>query len=429
MCKSRWRALTWAAIAAAALSCGRASEQVAAPEGDPPAPEPTSAPDDAAAVVADAGAVARAPDAMVARAGHDFIAEARLLYRVTACAGDAELPAAIDVAAVTAHCRWLESRKDKYRVRYVDGAGKFLASILPGDLPPTVVYPFGGGDLISALVAFPTAREITTISLELSGDPRSITNLSRRQLRDSLHGLRSKLGGMLSVSNNISTNLSSSQENLLPTQLAMFLIGLAVNDFEPVSLRFFRLEADGSLHYFTAVEIAEIGGRTAAPLKGDWKKPSFAALFANSELGYRRRDDPDGVVRVHRHIGANLADAQLSDNKLLRHLERKGRVTAMTKAASYLLWRAEFARIRDYLLANMELLLSDSTGIPPRYVNQTDFEFVTYGSFYSSLLRASARHNRDFRQLWKGQPRRRIGFRFGYVDAKSRAHLLITRRR
>ena len=42
---------------------------------------------------------------------------------------------------------------------------------------------------------------------------------------------------------------------------------------------------------------------------------------------------------------------------------RMGEVAAITKAASYLLWRGDFSRIRDYLLDNMVWMVSDSSGI------------------------------------------------------------------
>jgi hypothetical protein len=132
---------------------------------------------------------------------------------------------------------------------------------------------------------------------------------------------------------------------------------------------------------------------------------------------------------VHRHIAANLNDPNLAKQPaLLRHLEAKGRVTAMTKAASYLLWRPDFSTLRNYLLDNMELMLSDSTGIPPRYARAAGFQQKTYGRFNGSLLHASERHNDDFRALWQRQPFRRVSFRFGYVDNKSRPHLLLTQR-
>ena len=53
-----------------------------------------------------------------------------------------------------------------------------LSQVVPRDLPPTVVYPFGGGDLLTALVMFPKATEITTLSLEPAGDPRTVDALA-----------------------------------------------------------------------------------------------------------------------------------------------------------------------------------------------------------------------------------------------------------
>jgi hypothetical protein len=135
-------------------------------------------------------------------------------------------------------------------------------------------------------------------------------------------------------------------------------------------------------------------------------------------------------VRVHRHIAANLHDSKLEPGKgVLAHLEAKGRVSAMTKAASYLLWRGDFSEIRDYLLTNMDFMISDSTGIPPAYARKAGMVQTTLGRFESSFLNAPERHNEAFRELWAKQKYRKLTFRFGYVDSLKRAHLLITQPR
>ena len=41
-----------------------------------------------------------------------------------------------------------------------------IQALKPAGLPKTVVYPFGGGDLISALTTYPEANDYTTLSLE-----------------------------------------------------------------------------------------------------------------------------------------------------------------------------------------------------------------------------------------------------------------------
>src|SRR3954464_15865512 len=128
----------------------------------------------AALLTADAGTPAAAPapaPANVAagqhpQGGEDFTPEAKLLFRIVACQGDDPLPANIDAKVVEEHCKKLNARIEKYRKTWVDVAWPFIQKLKPEGLPKTVVYPFGGGDLISALTTYPELNEVTTMSLE-----------------------------------------------------------------------------------------------------------------------------------------------------------------------------------------------------------------------------------------------------------------------
>ena len=51
----------------------------------------------------------------------------------------------------------------------------------------------------------------------------------------------------------------------------------------------------------------------------------------------------------------------------------------------------------------------------------------TYGRFTGSLLPASGAYNREFRKLWRTQPRRKLPFRYGYLS-QSQPHLLVTKK-
>jgi hypothetical protein len=377
------------------------------------------------------------------RAGADFTAEARRLYQLVACQDRAPLADEAMAKVADRHCGWVTEKLAAYRERYIDGGRAFFDEIEPDDLPATVVYPFGGGDLISSLAAFPDADETTTISLELAGDPRRITTLSARQLDSSLSQLRAELGGTLSVGSNTSVNLSSSQQNDLPAQVSSFLLGMAAAGFEPVGMRYIQLQDDGSIHYVTAEEIAAADGTVAATRggekgkgararKGDWTDPNFSEAFAHVEIEYRKAGDPTDRVRVHRHFGWNLHDTEMdAAPQLLRHLEQKGKVTVLVKGASYLLWRGDFSRIRDYLLGHLGWMLSDSTGIPPMYATRAGMVQDTYGRFSGAFLEGAEakgkRHSDDFRALWAKNKKRRLPFRFGYVDAGKNAHLVVTR--
>ena len=348
------------------------------------------------------------------------------MFRVVACAGSEEIPAELD-AVVKAHCTAFRPLMEAYREKFVQGAQSFLQSLQGEGLSSKVVYPFGGGDLLSALTTYKDLREVTTLSLEHSGDPRRIIGIDAPRLEDSLLRVRKGISGLLWLSDSTSENLMQLQRGDIPGQLAFFLIGLAIHGQEPVGLRYFRIEPDGSLHYLEQQDIAALEGQTAKQLNTVWKSPDFSVAFSNSELSFRAQGSSE--TRVHRHIAANLMDGPLAkDSGVLKHLERQGRVAAMTKAASYVLWSKGFTRIRNYLLANMDLMISDSTGIPPQYATAAGFELVTYGSFDGPFLEANMKDAEDFCALWASQPKRELRFRYGYVDVLRQNHLLVARR-
>lgn len=370
---------------------------------------------------------APAAPASASQDGQDFTREVRLLYRMVACAGSEEIPAELS-AAVEAHCKSLRPLIAAYREKYVGGAQPFLESLQPRGLAATVVYPFGGGDLLSALTTYKDLREVTTLSLEHTGDPRRIAGIDAKHLEESLLRVRKGVSGLLWLSDSTSETLIQLQRGDIPGQLAFFLIALAVHDQEPIGLRYFRIESDGSLDYLTQKDIAQLEGETARQLNTVWRSPDFSIAFSNSELLFRPRSKP-GAPRVHRHIAANLMDGPLAkDPRVLKHLERKGPVSAMTKAASYTLWNKRFSRIRRYLLAHMEFMISDSTGIPPQYAAPAGFVQDSYGSFEGPFLESNAKDSEDFCALWASQPKRELKFRYGYVDVRLQNHLLVTRR-
>lgn len=390
----------------------------------PPSPPP------AQSLLPPAGDAAT-PAEPAALEGKDFIEEAKRLYRVAACAGDAPVPPDLDAAVVEAHCKEILPKIDAYRTHYVDVARPYLTALEPAGLPSTVVYPFGGGDLATAITTYPNATEINTVSLELVGDPRRVRGMEHDDLKRSLYQLRTELAELFFTNDfSNSETLKRTQHGNIPGELAFFLVGLSVHGYEPVHVRYFKLLPDGSIHYLTTGEIEAEERQIAEHLKASWTPPDFSVAFSSVEIAYQPRGAPPGTKpRIHRHIAANLADDHLAkDPSLLRYLESRGPVSAMTKAASYLLWTNGFSQIRNYLLDHMVFMLSDSTGIPPAFAEPAGFEQETHGFFWKSLLGASTKHNADFRALWAKQPIRKLPFRYGYKDSKGSYHLVVTRK-
>ncbi len=407
----------------------------AAPVAESPLPPPPIS--DAAA----ATEVASPPPIAPLAAGVDFLDDAKLLYRIAACGQlrgeETPLPEGLAAAApqrdrlakiVERHCKKIHENLAKFRAQYFEKNRDWFDKVIPKDVPKTVVYPFGGGDLLSALVAFPDALEITTISLEQAGDPRRLRKLDINAIDRSLGALRAEIGGLISVGSNTSENLSSQQRGDLPGQVSSFLLGLVAAGHEPVAMRYFSLTDSGSIRYLEQADIAAMDAKGGKTLKHDWHSPNFSEAFQNVEIQFKTPGDV--VPRVHRHIGWNLGDDYLAKNpQLLRHLEAKGKVTLLTKGASYLLWRGDFSKIRTYMLEHLAWMLSDSTGIPPVYARRAGMVQETYGNYNGAFLEGAQAGPTDesMIEMWLKQPRRRLPFRFGYVDKDKQAHVMVTR--
>jgi hypothetical protein len=343
----------------------------------------------------------------------EFTSDVQVLFRVAACAGDAPVPARFDAREVAAHCHALDRAVKDFRRHWLRRAGPFFAKLVPAGLPDVVVYPFGGGDLLAALLVFPEAREYTTLSLERAGDVRALGAVPRHQLGEALEAVRGQVIHLFRIAHSRTRDMRLLARRRLPVELIDALVGLAIAGYQPLSLRYFELRPDGTIQYLQRAEIESAGAEAGQRM-------------GNVEIEFQGRG---GVRKVFRHIAANLDDAHLeTDPAALRHLEAKGRVAAMTKAASYLLWWRSFTRMREYLLGHMEWMVSDSTGIPLEDARAAGFEQVPYGRFVGPFFAGERRKTEAFVRLWQDSPYRPLAFRFGYPDSGGHSHLMVTRR-
>ncbi|MCX5743714.1 MAG: hypothetical protein NT062_14575 [Proteobacteria bacterium] len=368
--------------------------------------------------------------------GSDYGAAAKTLFRVAACGGDDAIPERFSKPAIDAHCKEMKGIYSSYKKAWADQAKKFLGDVVPATAPKTVVYPFGGGDLTSALVVYPDATEITTISLEAAGDARVIDTISKAKLSSDVSEIGLEIRRLYYAAHSTTKSLQNASHSTIPGTIMFALAALVVHDMEPVSLKYFDLEPDGSVRYLSNEELDARAAEYLATKRGKtppskithyWYEQDSA--FGNFELGYHPKGDAKAPTRIYRHIVANLDDTHMNkDDRVIKHLAQKGKVSVMTKAASFLLWYDDFTKIRGYLLANIAWMISDASGIPPSYAEPAGFEQITYGEFTGPYFIIDEKNTRaEFVKLWKNQPKRPLPFRFGYPDATKKNHLMITR--
>ncbi len=225
--------------------------------------------------------------------GANFIAEARMLYKMATCNGKGPISSTINPKVLEHHCEKFNQRIREYREEYVDSMQPVIAEHRPETSPSTVIYPFGGGDLLTALMTYPDASEIYTLSLEFSGDIRNIDQLNSQQVEMGLDLLREVTENLLnfrkSPLDTINTNndLQATQRGPFPGQITLFLLALAIHKQEPISLRYFIFDNNGEIHYLNDAEIEARKHSLAQPLENKWRNPDFSSAFSNYELRFK----------------------------------------------------------------------------------------------------------------------------------------------
>jgi hypothetical protein len=369
----------------------------------------------------------------------DYAIQARTMHRIAACGGDEAVPERFNARTIAAHCKQMNELYSSHKKLWADKAKAFFHDVRPKDAPKTVVYPFGGGDLSTALVTFPDATEITTISLEAAGDVRLIDRVKMNTLSGDLSSVGNYIRMLYRSAYSATQSLqAASRDTNFPGTLMFVFAGLALHDMEPVSLRYFDIQPDGSITYLTQAELEAREAEYIATKRGKTPPKKIThywyahdSAFGNVEIQFRPRGDAKAPLRTYRHIVQNLDDDHLkADNRVLVHLRKKGKVSVMTKAASFLLWYEDFTEVRNYLLGAIAWMASDASGIPPDHAGPAGYEQITYGQFDGPFFIIDPKNVRkQFVKLWKDQPKRPLAFRFGYPDSNKNAHLMITRPR
>lgn len=381
-----------------------------------------SAPD--ATATTDAADEAAAPEPPLV--GADFAAQAKTLARVVACSGSDPVPARLDAKVVDDHCKEMSALISEYKKSWVDVATPFIAKLIPKNIPDKVVYPFGGGDLLGALATYPDATEYTTVSLEQAADVRKVDTILPFKLKGELARYRNHLAKLFEKAHSRTDNLDIGSKSDFPGQIVFSLVALEVYGYEPTSLRYFTFNSDGTLKYLEESDIK----REVAKAKASGKSPD-EAVFGNMELRFKKRGEAGAKTKILRHVVFNLDDWHMkADPSLQKHLESKGKIAAMTKAATHLLWLDSFSIVRNYLLSHTDFMISDSTGVPPRFARAAGFVQDTYGTFVGPAEFGSPgkKDSDELVKLFKTNPHVDVPFRYGYPDADHHGHIVVTRK-
>ena len=293
----------------------------------------------------------------------------------------------------------------------------------------------------SALVVYPDATELTTISLEAAGDVRVIDTIRQ---------------GASSSSDLDEITLRhppAVPRGALDDQELAGRVALDAARHAHVRARRARgarhgagrrcatstSSATATLRYLT-----ERRARRSAPPSSRRRSASKTppknvhALLVRAGLGVRERRDPVPAARRRERAAPHVSPHRREPRRSAHGARtiacsatcaQKGKVAVMTKAASFLLWYDDFTQIRDYLLEEHRVDDLRRVGHPAELRRPRRLRADHVRRVHRPVLRDRRQEHARASSSSCGRTSRTatLPFRFGYPDAAKHNHLMITR--
>jgi hypothetical protein len=145
------------------------------------------------------------------------------------------------------------------------------------------------------------------------------------------------------------------------------------------------------------------------------------------EIHYRRPSETQS--RILYYIKTDLAAPFKTDPAFSRYLTRQGRPDTLVKSASFLLHWGQFTAIREYILANSNLILQDDTGVPYKMLKPKEWQVQLYGEYSHPDKPFTNEWQTDLAEAFK-QPGRvkELGFILGYGSHRRPSSMMLATR-
>jgi len=267
-------------------------------------------------------------------------------------------------------------------------------------------YPFSGPDIVHAATLFPDVRSFHLFALESPGEfpmpdikntSEEITNLKK---------ILSVVGPVLQRpfwrTNDMKVQIGSGKYVGITSVTLFFLsrMNYKVLDAFPVSA-----DENGNL-----VKLGIEKAATSNAVAIFYKKPSEDKVRA---LLYFQGDISDGGI--------------LKTPGVKKYIRSLNHFSTMLKSASYLLHLSSFDDTRNLILGKSKCLLTDSSGVPFHYINNTNWNLKFYGEYKAPVSLFSIRFQPDLVLATKNNPVK-LPFGYGYIFGADKSHLILAQR-
>jgi len=278
----------------------------------------------------------------------------------------------------------------------------------------TLFYPFGGPDLLTALVLFPDAGAYVLQGLEFVGKiPAFEGPAAAERVKTYTQSLLGSLSDFFQKSYFITKNMNAA------------LADDKVDGVLPL-LAFFLKRTGYDIASVRRLDLREKGEVLESPYPGE--RTRFRRPYG-VKVGFFAAGSPR--LRTVSYFSADFVDSVFrTDSAFHLFLEALPFEGAFVKSASYLMHFREFANIRKLLLRKSRFILQDDTGIPFRYLAEKDWEVRLYGEYIKPVGDFSGVEQTDLKAAYADPARvRPLPFHLGYHWGTSKDAILYFRRK
>ncbi len=266
----------------------------------------------------------------------------------------------------------------------------------------TVLYFFGGPDLVNVATLFPKAQNYVLCGLEPIGKVPGLESLKSPSLTASLMNLRDSLKDNFDSSFFITREMMSDlHRSELSGVLPIFYFFAARVGAEILSVDYLVTDEQGEL-----------------VSTNDASKAHGFKLAMNREM-----KTPQGQVYYYRqnayYFRVDLSDKAHDKSKwLFDFVAQFDGPNAYLKAASYLMHSQEFSKVRTFLLEHSHSILQDDSGMPVKYFEGWKNTF--YGNYIEPITDFSWCFQADLKKIYTEHPEqiKPLPFKTGYGTAK-----------
>ncbi len=267
----------------------------------------------------------------------------------------------------------------------------------------TMFYPFGGPDFLHAATFFPGAETYIQFGLEPPGTPPDVLKLNEKERNNVLYLTRTALFSVLEWSffrtNDMRRDLVQSQMGTGPVIMAF----AARTGHQILEVK--------SVHINTAGELTD----GAAPTESEI--PGISILIRKP--GYQT----DKRILYFSLDISN--EPKISNEPFFTFIKNQGPLMTYAKAASYLMHKDYFSRIRNTVLEQSSFFMQDDSGMPVRFLDKEKWNLKFFGSFYAPISLFANSGQPDLAKIYRDKkdvyP---LPFGIGYQYKKGESNLM-----